>query len=96
MPDPRRFLVHLLASILLCALSACVSTPPPVPAAAGRAPVLLVSIDGFRADYLAPRTTPNLSRLAAEGVRAEWMNPSYPSLTFPNHYTIVKIGRAHV
>src|SRR5690606_25705510 len=37
----------------------------------------------------APRTTPNLSRLAAEGVRAEWMNPSYPSLTFPNHYSIV-------
>ena len=28
-------------------------------------------------------------RIAREGVRAEWMTPSYPSLTFPNHYTIV-------
>jgi len=51
--------------------------------------VLLISIDAFRADYLDRGLTPNLSRIAREGVRAEWMNPSYPSLTFPNHYTIV-------
>lgn len=51
--------------------------------------LLLVSIDAFRADYLDRGITPNLSRLAREGVRAQWMNPSYPSLTFPNHYTIV-------
>ena len=30
-----------------------------------------------------------MSRIAREGVRAEWMSPSYPSLTFPNHYTLV-------
>ena len=54
-----------------------------------RTPVLLVSIDGFRADYLDAGLVPNLSRIASEGVRAQWMNPSYPSLTFPNHYSIV-------
>ncbi len=50
--------------------------------------VLLVSIDGFRADYLTRGLTPNLSALAAGGVQAA-MRPSFPSLTFPNHYTLV-------
>ena len=51
--------------------------------------LLLVSLDGFRADYLDLGITPNLARLAAGGVRAQWMAPSYPVLTFPNHYTLV-------
>lgn len=50
--------------------------------------VLLVSIDGFRADYLSRGLTPNLSALAANGVQAA-MRPAFPSLTFPNHYTLV-------
>ena len=57
--------------------------------AVDRRSVLLISLDAFRADYLERGLTPNLSRIAREGVRAEWMTPSYPSLTFPNHYTIV-------
>ncbi len=57
--------------------------------AVARPSVLLVSLDGFRPDYLGTGITPNLDRLAERGVRAEWMVPSYPSLTFPNHYTIV-------
>jgi predicted AlkP superfamily pyrophosphatase or phosphodiesterase len=52
-------------------------------------PLILVSIDGFRADYLDRGLTPNLAALAATGVRAERMIPSFPSLTFPNHYTLV-------
>ena len=51
--------------------------------------VLLISLDGFRADYLDRGLTPRLSRIVREGVRAEWMTPTYPSLTFPNHYTVV-------
>lgn len=50
--------------------------------------LILISIDGFRADYLAKYNPPNLRSLAREGVRARWMTPSYPTLTFPNHYTI--------
>jgi predicted AlkP superfamily pyrophosphatase or phosphodiesterase len=50
--------------------------------------LILVSIDGFRADYFQKYQHPTLNTLATEGVRAEWMTPSYPSLTFPNHYTI--------
>jgi predicted AlkP superfamily pyrophosphatase or phosphodiesterase len=51
--------------------------------------VLLISIDGFRADYLDRGVTPNLIRIAKSGVRAEWMQPAFPTKTFPNHYTIV-------
>lgn len=52
-------------------------------------PVLLVSIDGFRANYLERGFTPTLAALARDGARAEWMQPAFPSLTFPNHYTLV-------
>jgi ectonucleotide pyrophosphatase/phosphodiesterase family member 5 len=52
-------------------------------------PLILISIDGFRADYLNRGLTPNLKALADGGARAERMTPSFPSLTFPNHYTLV-------
>ena len=74
-----------LALLLSFALASCASAPRPGDAP----PVLLVSIDGFRADYLDRGITPNLSRIANAGVRADGMRPSYPSLTFPNHYTLV-------
>ncbi len=79
----------ILRTLLLCTLLAgCAGTGIRSGPAEPRT-VLLISIDAFRPDYLDRGLTPNLSRIAREGVRAEWMNPSYPSLTFPNHYTIV-------
>lgn len=48
---------------------------------------ILISLDGFRPDYLDRGLTPNLAALAAGGVKAG-MAPSFPSLTFPNHHTI--------
>jgi len=60
-----------------------------VPDRTGRSTLVLVSLDGFRWDYLDRGLTPNLSRLAREGVRAEAMVPVFPTKTFPNHYTIV-------
>lgn len=51
--------------------------------------VILVSADGFRYDYIDKYNCSNLKRLSSGGVRAESMLPVYPSLTFPNHYTIV-------
>ena len=50
--------------------------------------VILISLDGFRADYLDKHQPKTLKKLAKEGVRAKWMIPSFPSKTFPNHYTI--------
>lgn len=51
--------------------------------------VILVSFDGFRADYLDRFPAPNFQRLARRGVRSHGMIPAFPSKTFPNHYTIV-------
>ncbi len=51
--------------------------------------VILISADGFRYDLADKFNATNLLRLRAEGVAADYMLPSFPSLTFPNHYTIV-------
>ncbi len=51
--------------------------------------VLLVSLDGFRWDYSKLYHTPNLNKLAYDGVNAERMYPSFPTVTFPNHYSII-------
>lgn len=50
--------------------------------------LILISIDGFRWDYQDLYETPALDRLAARGIRAESLQPVYPTLTFPNHYSI--------
>lgn len=50
--------------------------------------VILVSLDGFRYDYIDKYAPPTLNRLARGGVRAKWMIPSFPTKTFPNHYTV--------
>lgn len=50
--------------------------------------VVLVSMDGFRWDYPTMYHTPNLDKIAKRGVKAHSLIPSFPSVTFPNHYTI--------
>eukprot|EP01035_Chromulina_nebulosa_P035111 gene35111-47183_t len=84
----------LFAALLAIGLSACVTAPPPQAAPVAmqveaRAPVtILVSIDGFRADYRSRGVTPHLDAIAARGISAV-MHPSFPSKTFPNHWTLV-------
>jgi predicted AlkP superfamily pyrophosphatase or phosphodiesterase len=51
--------------------------------------VILVSIDGYRADYNSLFSPPNLQELERAGVSAKGLRPAYPSKTFPNHYTLV-------
>lgn len=50
--------------------------------------LLLISFDGFRADYLTKTETPNFDKLVEEGVFAEGLIPIFPTKTFPNHYAI--------
>lgn len=82
---------RLLALLAVTWLAACTSTPPVSATATPEAPptVLLISLDGVHPDDLTRGDTPHLAALAREGVQAAWMTPSYPSLTFPNHYTLV-------
>jgi len=46
--------------------------------------VLIVSLDGFRPDYIDRDLTPNLHKLREMGVAPEYMKPSFPTVTFPN------------
>ncbi len=50
--------------------------------------VLLISIDGYRYDYSEKFGAANLIEFARQGVRAKALIPEYPTLTFPNHYSI--------
>ena len=49
--------------------------------------VVILSLDGFRADYQSKANTPTLDKMDAEGLSG-CFRPSYPSLTFPNHYAM--------
>jgi len=51
--------------------------------------VLLISFDGFRYDYIDKHDLKNFKAFRAGGVSAEGLIPCYPSLTFPNHYSLV-------
>lgn len=50
--------------------------------------VILLSLDGFRYDYIEKHGAPTLDRYSKQGVRAKWMNVAFPTKTFPNHYTV--------
>lgn len=74
---------------LIFTLFVLLSAPVRAQETGARTPVtILISIDGFRADYLDRGITPNLSRLAAGGAHGK-LRPSFPTKTFPNHYAIV-------
>jgi arylsulfatase A-like enzyme len=50
--------------------------------------IVLFSIDGFRWDFAEMVETPAMDFLAENGLRAEALQPVFPTLTFPNHYSI--------
>lgn len=85
--SPRRVLLFLLATSALAALGIYAWGLLPKPA--NNRIVIVVGLDGFRSDYLLKFQPPALSKLAAEGVTTSRMIPSFPSLTFPNLYTLV-------
>jgi len=64
--------------------------PPNTPAQQAKHYVILVSLDGFRYDYPATYGAPHIQAMAKDGASApDGMLPSYPSLTFPNHLSLV-------
>ncbi|HEX4038990.1 MAG TPA: ectonucleotide pyrophosphatase/phosphodiesterase [Acidobacteriaceae bacterium] len=92
----------LLPLVLLCLLGAAwaqtdpagpvITVPhgPNAPAQLSKHYVVLVSLDGFRYDYARKYGARHLLAIAAHGASVpDGMIPSYPSLTFPNHYTLV-------
>lgn len=76
----RKFLLPLVVIILCFPLYAQKDKTPYV---------VLISFDGFRHDYVAKFNPPNFTAFIKSGTAADGMIPSFPSKTFPNHYTIV-------
>jgi predicted AlkP superfamily pyrophosphatase or phosphodiesterase len=93
----RLFFLTLVASLLAggcrgqgIAPVITVDHGPNAPGQVSKPYVILVSLDGFRYDYAKKYHAEHLLALGAEGASApEGMLPSYPSITFPNHYSIV-------
>ena len=85
--------LRVLLSCMVALVAGCAGVERPGPAASGLtstpAPLLLISIDGYRYDYIDRGLSPTLALLASGGVHAASMQPAFPTLTFPNHYTIV-------
>ncbi len=77
----RRALLLLAIALFAIVPARAVQIPAPI--------VILVSIDGWRWDYIDRADVPNIKALAARGVRSQGLIPSFPSVTFPNHYTLV-------
>ncbi|KAH5766059.1 hypothetical protein HBI88_146630 [Parastagonospora nodorum] len=96
----RRIIIYASIVVLFVVLLAAtyrLSTPKDVKDAAALvsngtslfAPTtILISLDGFRADFLYRNLTPTLNQFIQEGISPKYMLPSFPSVTFPNHYTM--------
>uniref|UniRef100_A0A663DRG7 Ectonucleotide pyrophosphatase/phosphodiesterase 3 n=1 Tax=Aquila chrysaetos chrysaetos TaxID=223781 RepID=A0A663DRG7_AQUCH len=70
----------------------CISLETPqCPAGFDLPPLILFSMDGFRAEYLQTWNSllPNIEKLKTCGTHSKYMRAVYPTKTFPNHYTIV-------
>jgi len=78
--------IHRYLPLLAAALALASAAAPRAP---HRPSLVIVSLDGFRADYLGSVATPGLDRVAAAGVKAGSLIPPFPAKTFPSHYTLV-------
>jgi alkaline phosphatase D len=77
----RSALTYILLALLLAVAN--------LTAFAQRPYVVLVSLDGFRYDYAERYHAGNLLAIARAGAAAEGLMPVFPSVTFPNHISIV-------
>jgi predicted AlkP superfamily pyrophosphatase or phosphodiesterase len=96
----RRPVIAIFGAVITVTFSACATSsvrPPSANTETAQASeansatpqVILVSMDGFRRSYLDTDSVPALHALERDGVTADAMIPSFPTLTFPNHYTLV-------
>jgi predicted AlkP superfamily pyrophosphatase or phosphodiesterase len=75
----RKNLLSLAAVLLCMAASSCKQEKPYL---------VVLSMDGFRWDYCDIYDAPNLNSIRLRGAKAEYVQSSYPTVTFPNHYSI--------
>lgn len=80
----KHFLVASLILVIQLNFSGCKSADKNEPI-----PLILISIDGLRPDYISRTDTPVLDQLIQNGTLAEHLISIFPSKTFPNHYSTV-------
>ena len=85
----RRGWLFVASGALSIALACTRAVRPAGVEQASRPYVVLVSFDGFRHDYIDRFHPAAFEEIATRGIRASAMIPSFPSKTFPNHYTLV-------
>lgn len=73
-------IISIIFAIIILAASIAAQTQPYV---------ILISFDGFRWDYPQRGFSPNIDFMKENGVSALSLNPVFPSITFPNHYSII-------
>ena len=84
-----------LACVAMCMTSAAwAQAATNTPEQRGKPYVILISFDGMKPEYLQRIDLPNFRRVMQRGVRSVGMIPTFPSKTFPNHYSIVTGMRA--
>jgi alkaline phosphatase D len=86
----RLALLPFFLTVCLAAQVIQVDHGPNASAQQAKPYVVMVSLDGFRYDYVQKYAAKHLQALGAAGaIAGQGMIPAYPSLTFPNHYTLV-------
>lgn len=78
----------VLLIVSYCSLSFCMS----IPTNKLKPALLVVSYDGFKADYLNRNITPNLERFREMGTSTEFLRPVFPTTTFVNHFSIATVS----
>jgi len=79
--------LRILALLIILNLAGCGAGSEREPSAAP--PLLLISIDGFRHDYMELARLPALEQLAADGLKADSLQHIFPTKTFATHYATV-------
>ncbi|XP_070707967.1 ectonucleotide pyrophosphatase/phosphodiesterase family member 7-like [Pempheris klunzingeri] len=84
-------LLLCLAVLCLIGSSPCAAVPPRHTAGShsNRNKLLLISFDGFRWDYDRDVDTPNLDKMAQDGVKAQYVTPAFLTITSPAHFTLL-------
>ncbi|XP_060746039.1 ectonucleotide pyrophosphatase/phosphodiesterase family member 7-like isoform X2 [Tachysurus vachellii] len=79
----------LIISLCLFAVSPALFFPVQEACTKGRNKLLLISFDGFRWDYDRDVDTPNLDRMAQDGITATYVTPPYITITSPSHFSLL-------
>ena len=67
----------------------------PLTLTAGQHKLLILLLDGWRQDYVNKMTSlPGFQSMAAAGVVADFVRPSFPTLNYPSYYTLMTGARA--